>query len=114
MLFLLFLKAMAAVLSTNAAIQRLNLDYCGIGDAGVEAWWVFCSRWTCVCLVLSGRKAVAGECSRLRLTMTLLGKSCMNLGIKLYFVDCRLYVSLHVRFEMQAHNGLMHCGRGSV
>ena len=30
------------------------------------------------------------------------------------FVDCRLYVSLHVRFEMQAHNGLMHCGRGSV
>ena len=28
------------------------------------------------------------------------------------FVDCRLYVSLHVRFEMQAHN--MHCGRGSV
>ena len=79
MLFLLFLKAMAAGLSTNAAIKCLNLDYCGIGDAGVEAWWVFCSRWTCVCLVLWGRSAVAGQCSRLRLTMPLLGKFCMNL-----------------------------------
>ena len=37
------------------------------------------SRWTCVRLVLSGRNAVAGECGRLRLTMTLLGKFCMNL-----------------------------------
>ena len=31
------------------------------------------------CLVLWGRNAVAGEFSRLRLTMTLLGKFCMNL-----------------------------------
>ena len=37
MLFLLFLQAMAAVLSTNAAIQLLNLEFCKIGDAGVEA-----------------------------------------------------------------------------
>ena len=33
----LFLQAMAAVLSTNAAIKRLNLEKCKIGDAGVEA-----------------------------------------------------------------------------
>ena len=39
MLFLLFLQAMAAVLSTNAAIKCLNLEFCKIGDAGVEAWW---------------------------------------------------------------------------
>ena len=32
-----FLQAMAVVLSTNTAIKRLNLEYCGIGDAGVEA-----------------------------------------------------------------------------
>ena len=32
-----FLQAMAAVLSTNAAIKRLNLDGCRVGGAGVEA-----------------------------------------------------------------------------
>ena len=32
---------MAAVLSTNAAIKRLNLDKCGIRDAGVEARRLF-------------------------------------------------------------------------
>ena len=36
-----FLQAMAAVLSTNAAIKRLNLEYCGIHDAGVEARWSY-------------------------------------------------------------------------
>ena len=41
MLFLIFLQAMAAVLKTNAAIKRLNLALCRIGDAGVEAQWVF-------------------------------------------------------------------------
>ena len=30
-------QALAAVLSTNAAIKRLNLETCEIGDAGVEA-----------------------------------------------------------------------------
>ena len=32
-----FLQAMAVVLSTNAAIKRLNLESCRIRDAGVEA-----------------------------------------------------------------------------
>ena len=36
-----FWQAMAAVLSTNAAIKRLNLDNCGIGDAGVKARRLF-------------------------------------------------------------------------
>ena len=36
-----FLQAMAAVLSTNAAIKRLNLEYCEIHDAGVEARWSY-------------------------------------------------------------------------
>ena len=74
-----FLQAMADVLSTNAAMKRLNLDKCGIGDAGAEAWWLYFAAakgsrpegsrgWTWVCLV--------GECGRLslRLTMMLLGR----------------------------------------
>ena len=36
-----FWQALAAVLSTNSAIKRLNLDECGIGDAGVEARWSY-------------------------------------------------------------------------
>ena len=45
-------QAMAAVLSTNAAIKRLNLESCKIGDTGAEARWVFLAvgpvfAWSC-------------------------------------------------------------------
>ena len=69
-----FLQAMADVLSTNAAMKRLNLDKCGIGDAGAEARRLYFAAakgsrpegsrgWTWVRLV--------GECGRLRLRLTI-------------------------------------------
>ena len=83
----MFLQAMAAVLSMNTAIQRLNLEFCKIGDAGVEAWWpggCFAGVGPVCCLVLWGRNAVAGECGYV--AQEVLYQSVRQVSS---FVDCK-------------------------